>query len=180
MCSRLVSRSKRVYTFRGMGCHATYAKMVVAPQHVEAFALKHNLKAVVYVYEHHADGELHTHVVLLAQENRLWDSHSINELASRVHMTQLRKERDVYNAMAYLCKEFTPKVWTNPAVPPHTIKERILEALWMRNHNSRYSKQASLVYEESYRRCREAWLPTGLEGASQDPVCSEDPDKYFE
>lgn len=179
MCSRLVSSTKKVFRFSSIGCHATYSQTVVSPRHIEKFALQHRMKAVVYVIETHANGDPHTHIVWYAYEKTLWGSDLLDEVADGVHLTRLRTERDVLVCMSYLCKEFTPTVWTNPNMPPCKIKEQILDAIWVRNHNPRYPGQASLVYEEAYARCRRAWLPTEEEGASQDPVCSEDPDKYF-
>lgn len=165
MCSKWwPGKSREKYAFSALGCHATYSRAVVTPRAIEEFALQHDHKACVYVYETHADGTPHTHAVFYAKGRVRWGIAALDEVHFGGHITQLRARRDVYRCFAYLCKEATPNIWVNPnGGNPIKIREKILDAIWVRNHNPRYPGAASLVFEEAYRRCKEAWFPQEAE-----------------
>lgn len=171
--------SERVnFRTTGIGCLVTAPHKRLNGHDIEGFCVEKNLLACMYVEELHRVQGFHTHIVFWSAAPVNWQLKELMAVfGCHVNIKRLRKTNDVYTAMAYLNKEVVANLWCSENIKPRHIHDRVLEVIWQYVNNAVGTKHGEMLYH--YNIVRQAWIPNMVEGASQDPVCSEDPDKYF-
>lgn len=172
---------ERATVFRAsrIGIMLTFCNVAIPYNQFESWCEANAYGCASHVVEQHMNGKDHTHIVVMCPQPTMFDLAEIEQaFGYHPNMKKLSTADDVYQAMSYCCKTSTIQLWTGEGYRQQPIYEQILGCCWRYANNARGPAQRRLLSQ--YNRLRQTWMRTQEEGASQDPVCSEDPDAYFQ
>lgn len=170
---------RRLFRTTRMGVMLTFSNVEIPYNKFESWCIANGYGFASHVVEHHMNGIKHTHIVAMRMPPITFDLAEIEQaFGHHPNMKSLATQNDIYQSMAYCCKDREIQLWVSQGYSKSSIHEQILGCVWRYANKARGPAQRRLLSQ--YKRLRLTWMKTQEEGASQDPVCSEDPDAFFQ